>query len=665
MITAKKLTIEEKLTLLTGKNLWQTADLNDKVRNLFLADGPHGLRKMTLNKHGYYENIPNLPYPNLVNLANTWNVDAVEKVGSFIAQDCIEKQVDILLAPGVNIKRTPLCGRNFEYFSEDPYLSGIMGKAFIEGVQKNGVGTCLKHFCVNNREVARYSQSSEVSERVLHEIYLTAFEIALEAAPISVMCSYNPVNGVYACENKYLLKDILRDEFGYKGIVVSDWATVKNSYKSLKAGLDLRMPYHENAYNELKTAYDKGLITDEEIDEAVTRILETVHKLDSMHKKHTLTHSPIQRRTDTLDVAEESIVLLKNNGVLPLKDDAVCVIGALNYEPYIGGGGAAEVPLDSSHKQLPLHELLGYNTGKPVSVSCRVKLDGLDPSHNDREGAMLASRHDTAIVLVGNGPKVDTEGRDRESIRLTEKEERLIKMIAATGTKTVVVIEAGSAIDMSAWIDEVDAVVFAGYLGGNTNEAIARILSGKANPSGKLSETFPYSIEDTYCKTDSGYGNVEVYDDGLLVGYRYYDTKRIPVRFPFGFGLSYSAYEYSDLAVEKTGDTDFKVTFKVKNVSDVDGKEVSQLYIKDPVSTVFKPEKELKGFAKTFLRAGESKTVTITLDARSFSHYDTVDKKQYVENGEFILMIGASCQDIRLKTKVSIKLPDEMQHSIL
>ena len=480
------------------------------------------------------------------------------------------------------------------------------------------------------------------------------------------MCSYNPVNGVYTCENKHLLKDILRGKFGYTGLIISDWAGVKNSYKSLKAGMDLRMPADANAYNELKDAYDKGLITEEDVDSAVNQILEAIRSLDSMSNKHKLTHSNEERRTKSLDVAEESIVLLKNNGVLPIKSSSVCIIGDLNFNPYIGGGGAAEVKLSPAHNQLPLSELLGYNLGTNVrsTIKVRANEDGGDVSHNDREGALLASQHDVSVVLVGNGPKVDVEGKDRTSLRLREKDERLIKMVAATGTKTIVVLEAGSAIDMTNWIDDVDAVVFAGYLGGNTNESIANILSGKACPSGKLSETFPYCLEDTYCKDDTGYGNVEMYDDGLLVGYRYYDTKNIPVRFPFGFGLSYANFVYSDLQVEKTGETNFKVTFTVTNDSAVDGKEVSQVYIKDPVSTVFKPEKELKAFAKTLIKAGESKKVTIELDKSSFWHYDVTNGEKYVENGEFIIMIGSSSQDIRLQQRVSITLPDETQHSV-
>jgi beta-glucosidase len=517
---------------------------------------------------------------------------------------------------------------------------------------------------VNNREVARYCQSSEVSERALHEIYLTAFKIALEAKPLALMSSYNPINGVYARENKYLLTDILRGELKYRGLVVSDWMGVKNGYKALKAGTTLRMPACDSAYDELKSAYDKGLISEADVDAAVSQILETLRKIESLYDKRKVTCSREQRRSRSLKIAEESIVLLKNESVLPLDGKkSVCVISDLNNRPYIGGGGAAEVL--PAYTQRPLSAYLGDNLQIPISISHRVRLDGLDPSHNDREGALLASENDVAIVLVGNSSTVEIEGKDRETLRLSSKEERLIKSVAATGVKTVVVIEAGSAIDVSPWIDDVDAVLFAGYLGDNANQAIANILSGKACPSGKLSETFPLDLEHTYCKDDTGNGNVEVYDDGVLVGYRYYDTKKVPVRYPFGFGLSYASFVYSNLQMQKLDNAKFEISFTITNTSTTDGMETCQVYVKDVVSTVIKPEKELKAFEKIAIKAGESQTVTLCLDESAFSHYDVVDKCDYVENGVFTVMIGASSRDIRLQGNVTVTLPDETQHSVM
>ncbi len=662
MPNIKELSLEEKLKLLTGKNMWQTEDLDGKLPSLFMADGPHGLRKMKKNGLGYYENIPSIAYPNFVNIANSWNRKIPVAIAESIAEDCIEKEINMLLAPGMNIKRTPLCGRNFEYFSEDPFLSGIMAKNYIDGLHHFGIAACAKHFCLNNRETSRYCQSSEVSERALHEIYLTSFKIALTANPEAVMTSYNPVNGVYASENKKLLTELLRNRMRYNGLIISDWMGVKNSYKALKAGTDLRMPYDERAYPELKDAYEKGLITDEEIDRAVSKIVYILRKISSMEKKHKITRSSEKRIEDSLPLAEETIVLLKNDGILPLRHQDVCVIGELNSRPYIGGGGAAEVL--SAYRQTPLNVLLGDILKKEVEASKNVYLDDLNPSHNDREGLLLASRKDVAVVIVGDSPATETEGKDREDIRLSRKEENLINAVANTGVKTVVIIEAGSAIDMSPWIDNVAAVVFAGYLGDTCNLALANILTGKTVPSGKLSETFPLSLRETYCKDYMGNGSVENYDDGLLVGYRFYDTKRIPVRFPFGYGLSYARFRYSDLEIEKTGDTDFNVYFTITNESDVDAKEVAQLYIKDCVSCVFKPEKELKEFVKERIPAKSGKRIRISLDKSAFSHYDVINESEYVENGEFIVMIGPSSRDLPLKQKICIELPDETQHSV-
>lgn len=664
MINPSNLTLSEKLRLLTGKNMWQTDDLDGKIPSVFMSDGPHGLRKMKKNDHGYYENIPFIAYPNFVNLANTWDVGLIKKIGECIGEDCVENNVQLLLAPGINIKRTPLCGRNFEYFSEDPVLAGELAKAFVTGVQSKGVGACVKHYCINNREIGRYYQSSEVDERTMYEIYLRPFKIALEAKPWAVMTSYNPINGIYAAENKKLL-DILRKKLKFSGLIISDWAGTHNSYKSLKAGLDLRMPYHEEAYQQLNDAYEKGLISNEEIDNAVGNVLKFCHKASTA--RTFLKTNRIQRRQIGLKAAQESIVLLKNENVLPLsKENAsekVSVIGELNRRPHLGGGGAAYVT--NLFSQEPLNVLLEQRLNHPVPCTDRVRLDGLDPSHNDREGALLASKSDVAIVVVGNDTRTETEGSDRESIRLSVKEERLILSVAKCAPKTIVVIEAGSAIDMSAWIDEVDAVVFAGFLGDNSNEAIADVLSGNVCPSGKLSETFPLSLEETLCGTDTGNGAVERYAEGVFVGYRWYDSFKKNVRFPFGFGLSYAKFEYSNLQIKPVSESSFEVTYDVTNVSDVAGKEIAQLYIRDVYSMVARPEKELYTFAKVSLKPHETKQVTHVLNKDAFSYYCVNREDWVIENGEFDILIGASSKDIRLSKRVTVTLPDETQPSYI
>jgi beta-glucosidase len=589
-------------------------------------------------------------------------LDLAEKLGEFIAEDCIEGQVDILLAPGVNIKRTPLCGRNFEYFSEDPYLSGKLGKAFVNGVQSKGVGACVKHFCANNREIGRYYQSSEVDERTLQEVYIKPFRIVREADPWAVMTSYNPLNGIYAVENKKLITNILREKLKFNGLVVSDWGSVKSHYKSVKAGLDLRMPAHHDAFRQLMDAYEKGLISEKEIDVAASNVLRFCEKATSA--KTFVKLSPTQRREVGLQAAQESIVLLKNqNAVLPLTQEKIVVIGELNQKPHLGGGGAAYVT--PSHSQRPLNEILGENLNKEIPCSQQVYLDNINTSLVETEGALLASVNDVAIVLVGDSMHAETEAFDRENIRLSEKEERLIRSVANAAKQTVVVIQAGSAIDMSSWIDQVDGVVFAGYLGDNANEAIADILSGKVCPSGKLSETFPTSIENTNCGKDTGNGFVERYTDGVFVGYRFYDSFHKDVLFPFGFGLSYAQFEYSNLTVTKLEEDTFEVAYDITNVSNVDGKEVSQIYVRDVCARVSRPDKELVSFQKTSLKAGQTKRVTHTLNKEAFAYYCVNREDFVVENGAFDIMIAASSRDIRLSERIVIQLPDDTQASVL
>ena len=657
----KKLTIEEKMKLQTGKNLWETNELNNEMPTFFMSDGPHGLRKMKFNGQ-YWEDIPSIAYINNVNLANTWNTQLAEKQGLLISEDCIEHDVDVLLAPGVNIKRNVLCGRNFEYFSEDPYLSGNMAKSFIDGLQSNGVGACIKHFCANNREIRRSSQSSELDERTLHEIYLEAFRIAFKAKPFAVMMSYNPVNGIYATENKYLMKDILRKEYKYDGLIISDWFAVHNSAKALKAGLNLRMPYEDKALVQLQDAYKKGIISEKDLDESTKYLFEALKKVEENKKIRKIEHNKEERLKEALSIAEESIVLLKNNGVLPLKlKDNVAVISELDARPYIGGGGSSSVRSEIIQKRLS--NLLKEN-GINATNSKYYFLDPCNPSNNIRESIELAMNNDVSIVLVGEDKNIEGEGFDRTSYQLSEREETLIHNVAKNGNKTIVVIEAGSAIDVSSWIDEVDAIIFAGYLGDVANQAIANVLLGKTNPSGKLSQTFPLSLEDNFINLSAGDGNKEYYEDRIFVGYRYYDIEELDVMFPFGYGLSYSKFNYSNLKINKIDETTYEVSYDVTNTSDVDGKEISQIYVKDVTSMVDREEKSLKGFSKDFIKAGETKRVSVVLDKHAFSYYDVNNHEYYVENGKFEIMVGSSSRDIHLLDSIIIKLDDDEQHSI-
>ncbi|MGI6713860.1 MAG: beta-glucosidase [Bacilli bacterium] len=658
----KKMTLEEKIKLVTGKDLWHVDDLGGKLPTLSFADGPCGLRKMRLNEHGWWEDIPANAYVSLGGIANSWNKDLAKLQGALIADDCIEAEVDVLLAPGVNIKRTPLCGRNFEYFSEDPLLTGILAKAFIEGVQEKGIGTSLKHFVANNREIRRFNQSSEVDERTLHEIYAEAFRIALQANPFSVMMSYNPVNGIYASENAHLIKDILRDEFKFKNLVISDWMGVHNSAKALKAGNNLRMPFDKKAAAQIKEGLKEGVISEADLDENVAKILDALQTNEVNKKLRKIEYSPKERLEKSLQIAHESIVLLKNNGVLPLKKDkTIFLSGELDEKPYISGSGSAKVRSCITQKRI---SAILQDDGHKCIRSQNNFLDSCNPSHFDRETVKASIENDITILLVGNSDKIEGEGFDRETIRLSEKEETLIKQTAKVANELIIVIEAGSAIDMSEWIDDVSAVIFAGFLGDNTNQAIADILSGKVNPSGKLSETFPYIIEDTYCQLDTGRGSYEEYTDKLLVGYRWFDQEEIEPLFEFGFGLSYTNFAYSDLKVEKISEDSFAVTYKIKNIGDIPGKEISQVYVSSVSSMVPRERKALKGFSKELINPGQTKTVKIVLDAHAFAYYDVNNREYYVENGYYDILIGASSRDIRLTQRVKIQKDSKTQHSI-
>ena len=656
----KTLTLEEKLRMLTGKNIWQLSDANGKLPTVFLSDGPNGLRMHDLTKDDR-PTIPATAMPNLSLVSCGWDRELAYLDGATIADECIIHGADVLLAPGVNVKRTPLCGRNFEYLSEDPFIAGELGKAYIEGVQDKGIGTSLKHYCANNRERERHYQSSDVDERTLREIYLTPFEIASKAQPWTVMCAYNPINGVYASENKWLLNDVLREEFGFDGVIVSDWNAVHNSWKSAKATIDLEMPYREQAYEELKTAYEKGLLTEEEIDERVTKLLGLMEKVESAEKKVETTKE--ERHLRAVNIAKECMVLLKNqDNVLPLRGGTVMVTGNQEYNPPLGGGGSAYVKTD--YKTEPLLNLLKARLGEKANCfKPHYDMDGVENAWRIGGVSLDARKADVCVVCLGTNPVIEREGYDRKHLRLPQIQEDLLNAITEQNENVVVVLYAGSAVDMSPWIDKVKAVLLCGFAGEGGQEAVADLLVGNACPCGKLTETFPLALEDTPTANYLGNGFVDKYDEGIFVGYRWYDAKKKEVLFPFGHGLSYAQFEYSDLKIKKLSETDYEVSYQIKNVSSVDAKEISQVYVSDVFSMVSRPVKELKGFEKTFLKAGESKRVTIKLDARSFAYYSIPLKKWYVENGEFEILVGASSKDIRLKTSIEICLPDEEQVS--
>ncbi len=643
---ADELTLEEKLALLVAAGKFHTDDLGGKVRRLNVADGPSGLRKETPE---HPEGSPSRCYPSAHVIANSWNPSVAESVGRAIASDCRDEGVDMILGPGVNIKRNPLCGRNFEYFSEDPLLAGSMAEKYVDGVQKTGVGATVKHFMANNREWERCAQSSEIDERTIMEIYARPFAIAMRAHPKAVMCSYNPVNGVYASENPYLLKDILRKKLGFGGVVVSDWGAVHNRARALKAGLDIEFPDNPASAGVLRQAIERGEITEKYVDDSVNRILGLLE--DTCESAAVLTVE--KREQISLSAAKEGMVLLKNNGVLPLEDGAkIAVIGEMAKNPTVCGGGSAHV--HSSLQSRPLDEILkGLLPSSEITYSqAYLGCVPMSLGHGDARRAAFAS--DVAVVVVGNNMYNETESLDRESLALPSGQEKVIDSVIRENPNTVVVVEAGSSVDVSAWADKAAAIVYTGYAGDMLNEALASVLAGETVPSGKLSETFPLSLEDTFTGHERGNGFSDRYREGVLVGYRYYDAYGLPVRYPFGYGLSYTKFEYSDLTLNCDKDN-VAVSFSITNTGERDGAEIAEVYVEHFHSPVERPPKELAGFGKVFIRKGKTVRMTVNLGRKAFAFYSTVYGRFAVSGGTYGIAVGASSRDIRLQGRVELE----------
>ena len=672
--SVKDFSTEEKLRLICGASWWTLETLGGKLAEVVMSDGPLGVRHQEFGEIDESLTAPSqmtaygprerytvndtTAMPSTAVVASTWNTELSRLAGETIADECVEKKRDIILAPGVNIKRTPLCGRNFEYYSEDPYLAGTMAKAFIEGAQAKGIGTCLKHFCANNSEYDRDHQSSEVDERTLREIYLPAFEIATGAKPWSVMCAYNQINGVYASENSYLLNDVLRGEFGFDGVVISDWYAVRQSARAAKAGLDIEMPYRKRAYGEVKAAYEAGYLTDEDLDTLARRILAFIEKKVEADKRKSVTYTKEERHANAVRIVEEGAVLLKNEGgILPLKDGKIHVTGLGADRPPVGGGGSSKI--EPEYKTRHLADELSERLGDAATVT-------RDRSPLFRyNGKMIAANHalvagydaDTVVFCIGNDETVEFESGNRSSLDLPMGAEDMLVEMTKYNENIVVVVYAGSAVDMSRWIDKVGAVLFVGFGGEGAQEAVANLLVGKISPSGKLQETLPISLEDTPTGGYQGDGFVDRYDEGIFVGYRYYERFGVDVLYPFGHGLSYAEFEYSNLTTRKLGDFDFELSFTVKNTSAVTAKEVAEIYVRDVFAAVARPVKELRAFEKVELAPGEAKRITVRLGERDFAYYNTSLHRWYVEDGAFEILVGSSSQDIRLKTRVDIETP--------
>lgn len=642
---------EEKIKLVMAKDWWETEDLDGKIGKIKVSDGPVGLRCLAVTDSWANDSIyPSVAYPCYQMLSQTWNLSLAHKMGRALADDCIEHNVDVLLGPGVNIKRTPLCGRNFEYFSEDPYVAGMFGKAFIEGVQAGHVGTSLKHYCCNNREYARYWLSSQVDERTLREIYLKPFEIAVKAKPWTVMTSYNLVNGVRMSANNRL-NEVLRNDFGFEGVIVSDWEAVQDPLDSLHAGLDLEFPHNAKHAVQMQEHLSAGRVDLECLERSSERIIALGEKAEREKNKRRTQYCVEERISISQEVEEEGIVLLKNNGVLPLQDGRIYVTGAPAHIYYHGGGSSAVIP---NRPFVPLHEALqklGCDAYYSESIG---KIYGANVSMgNIRQACFNSAASDVTILTVGTGPGAEVEETDRRDITLTPEEMDALRYLRKHAKKLVAVVYAGSAVDLSEFEKLADAVVLAGFGGQNVSQAVANVLTGRVNPSGKLTETYAYSLNDIPSEHTCRDEEVMVYEEGLNVGYRYFATQNVQVLYPFGHGLSYSDFRYSDLKAEAK-EYGIEVRVWVENLSDRDGKEVVQLYIHEGDPSVYRPVRELKAFEKVLVKAHEKKEVILTLDRDAFAYYSTEEKKWTVNGGTFAIQIGKNAHEILLEAFIAL-----------
>lgn len=656
------LTLFEKASLCSGFDFWTTKQIRRLgVPSIVMSDGPHGLRRENNDDDSgniaLKNSFPATAFPPAVNMASTWNPELVNKVGVALGEQCLNQGVDIILGPGTNIKRSPLCGRNFEYFSEDPYLAGRMCIEYIKGVESLGVGTSLKHFAANSQEYLRMTINSVVDQRALREIYLTAFEMAVkETQPATVMCSYNLLNGIYASDSKWLLTDVLRKEWGYKGLVVSDWNAVNNRVAGIKAGMDLEMPSCGGRTDkEIVKAVVNGDLLGVELNTVVMRILELVFK-SSEKRDEGYFYNYREGHKLARKVADESMVLLKNqNNTLPLdfSQDFALIGGLAKHSRYQGAGSSRINPfkLVSFTDYLDSHKLK-YNYVDGYTFSN----DGYSQSLID-EAVKVAKDSPRVLLFVGLTDSYESESYDRAHISLPDSHNKLIEAVSAVNENIIIVLFGGSPVEMP-WISKVKTIINAYLPGEASGEALADIIFGIVNPSGRLAETYPVKLSDyigsQYFK--GGPKNVE-YRESIFVGYRYYDSANIDVLFPFGYGLSYTQFEYSDLVLSSdkiSDDQTLAATFKVKNIGSVAGAEVAQLYVKDVESTIFKANKELKGFKKVFLQPGEEETITIVLDKRSFAYYNTNINDWHVESGDYLIMVGKNVSDICLTQEVYV-----------
>ncbi|MGW6395070.1 glycoside hydrolase family 3 C-terminal domain-containing protein [Streptomyces sp. NPDC055103] len=657
--STRNLTLAQKASLTSGADFWHLQGIEDAgIPSVMVADGPHGLRKQPADADpvGLGTSLPATCFPPAVALASSWDVDLIRRVGEALGAETRAGNVAVLLGPGVNIKRTPLCGRNFEYFSEDPFLSGRFGAAWVHGVQSQGVGASLKHFAANNQETDRFRVSADVDERTLREIYLPAFEhVVTHAKPLTVMCSYNKVNGTYASENQWLLGEVLRGEWGFEGLVVSDWGAVADRVEALAAGLDIEMPPTRSDQRIVDAVAD-GRLTEEQVDTAARRVLALldataqarndggVYDADAHHEL---------ARTAALAGA----VLLKNDGaMLPLDPDGnehIAVIGEFARTPRFQGAGSSQVvPHRVDNALDAITALAGADR---VVFAPGFTLDGAADPGLVAEAVRAVSAADVAVVFLGLPPTAESEGYDRAHIDLPADQLALLEAVHAANPETVVVLSNGSAVATAPWQHRARALLEGWLLGQAGGTATADLLFGAAEPSGRLTETIPLRLQDTpaYLQFPGSEQHVR-YSEGIYVGYRYYDTLDAPVAYPFGHGLSYTTFEIDGLAVTPVRANAFDVAVTVTNTGVRAGAQTVQVYVHDAESSVDRPVQELKGFAKAFLAPGESRTLTVTLDERAFAFWSTAERRWKIEAGHAEIRVGFSSRDIRARQDVGL-----------
>lgn len=645
-----KMTLEEKAAFLSGKTVFETRDIKRLgIPSIFCSDGPHGVRKQVgeADHLGLNASVPATCFPTAATIANSWDENLGEEIGRALGEEAAALSVNVLLGPGLNIKRSPLCGRNFEYFSEDPYLSGKMAASYVKGIQSQGVYACPKHFAVNNQELRRMAMNAVIDERTLREIYLTGFEIAIkEGKAKAIMTSYNEVNGVYANENNHLLKDILREEWGFEGIVITDWGGSNDHVKGVAAGSNLEMPAPGlDSARQILEALESGKLEEREVDECVDGLLDAaLFFRKNNEKKDFKSHHELAQKA-----AAQSMVLLKNDGnLLPLDTKIrIAIIGDFAFVPrYQGAGSSAVIPtkLDS------MEELAGKYGLSVIGIGKGYMRTGEKRESLLNEALKLVSSADVVLFCFGLDELSESEGLDRNHMRIPENQTELLEKIAEVNPNVVGILSGGAAVEMP-WSRYCKAILH-GYLNGQAGAgATFDVLTGKVNPCGKLAETYPYHYEDTpaFENFPAKERNSE-YRESVFVGYRYYETAKVAVRYPFGYGLSYTTFAYSDMEVSETG-----VSFILTNTGIIDGAEIVQMYVGLPGAKIFRPKKELKGFRKVFLKAGECVKVRIPFDDKTFRYWSVSTNRWETEEGEYLIMIGAGSADIRLSAKLARK----------